>query len=90
VAEIILPRRRFLLGLGAALVAAPAIVRATSLMAIRPLPSDEWIQALAALNERLGGLRVSRFSLEQHWVEVASELLPPHSWLHTFEPRRVE
>jgi hypothetical protein len=38
VAEIILPRRRFLLGLGAALVAAPAIVRATSLMAIRPTP----------------------------------------------------
>ena len=89
-AEIILPRRRFLLGLGAALVAAPAIVRATSLMAIRPLPSDEWIQALVALNERLGSLNWSRFSLEQHWAEVASELLPPRSWLHAFELRRLE
>ena len=33
---LILPRRKFLVGLAAGLIAAPAIVRAGSLMAIRP------------------------------------------------------
>lgn len=34
-----LPRRR-LFGFGAALIAAPSIVRASSLMAVRPMPED--------------------------------------------------
>lgn len=39
---IILPRRRFLAGLGSAL-AAPAIVRASSLMPVRAYEAGEWM-----------------------------------------------
>ena len=44
-------RRSFLAGLGAALVAAPAIVRASSIMPVKALPPDAALQAL--LDQRL-------------------------------------
>ena len=41
--ELIAPTRRgFLTGLGAALITAPAIVRAGSLMPVKALPSEFW------------------------------------------------
>lgn len=41
---MIASRRRFLFGAGAALLAAPAIVRVASLMAVKPLPTGLFAQ----------------------------------------------
>jgi hypothetical protein len=45
--ELIVPRRKLIAGL-AALVCAPAIVRATSLMGVKPIPTgEEWVRIVA-------------------------------------------
>jgi hypothetical protein len=40
VTKLILPRRKFLMGLGASIIAAPAVVRAASLMKISAVEED--------------------------------------------------
>lgn len=48
-----IPRRRFLIGLGA-LVAAPAIVRASSLMPVRCVPDAYWRDGPIFVEDGLG------------------------------------
>ena len=70
-------RRSLLLGIGASLIVAPAIVRASSLMHIRPMSLNiirpKWIAVYAFYAEDLEGNWV------RHEIPLTGELLNGHS-----------
>lgn len=75
--DLIIPSRRgFLTGLASTLIAAPAIVRVTSIMPVRsPRPAD----AIYIYNNcwiRYEILLADRRAWQLHWQSVADELLP--------------
>ena len=66
-------RRRFLFGAGAALLAAPAIVRVSSLMAVKPLP----LNPPYGLSPAAVAMSDMRLLWEATWKAAMKQVNPP-------------
>lgn len=96
---MILPRRKFLTGLAASFLAAPAIVRASSLMAISPVPPlvkpyqivnvALWSHAIARdLKADFGNIRPFQaaediFTGQLVWLDKTGTARPAHAYTFT-------
>ncbi len=74
---MILHRRSFLVGLGASLFAAPAIVRAASLMPVKAVDVEAVWRQIHDFRVDFEALRSWRVEWLQEWEKCANAFLPP-------------